>query len=95
MKQSQLKQIIRQIIKEQGIGTSSGPTSQFPGQTPYVTPGPNESPCCNAIQQLKPFIPVAEKTKYLKALDKCGCNTGALGYGGIPSDPQPFITPDN
>ena len=93
MKRSQLKQIIRQIIKEQGIGTSSGPTSQFPGQTPYVTPGPNESSCCNAIRQLKPFIPIAEKTKYLKALHKCGCN--APNTGPTPSDPLPFVTPDN
>ena len=85
MKQSQLKQIIRQIINEQGVSNNT--------PQPFITPGPNESPCCNAIQQLKPYIPVSKKTAYLKALDDCGCN--APNTCPTPSDPLPFITPDN
>jgi hypothetical protein len=85
MKRSQLRQIIRQIINEQGVSDNT--------PQPFITPGPNESPCCNAIQQLKPYIPVSKKTAYLKALDDCGCN--APNTGPTPSDPLPFVTPDN
>ena len=99
MKRSQLKQIIRQVIKEQGVPSpdfTSNPNLTPTGPTTPMNTAPGAS-CCETIQSLKPYIPVEKKQFYLNALSNCDCN--APNTGPTPSDPLPFVlpfvTPDN
>jgi len=79
MKRSQLKQIIKQIIKEQvgePEGTYGTPPPAPGGSTNNQGNIPTPSSCCSAIQALKPYIPLPKKQFYLDALEDCGCNEG-------------------
>jgi hypothetical protein len=106
MKLSQLKHIIKETIKDlqeqtpniPSDGTGTGGSGD--GNATFYNPGdplPQASPCCSAIQSLKPHIPIAQKQLYLDALADCGCNqnpqvyqtSGISSMGSVPLVPNP------
>ena len=123
MKLSQIKHIIKELIKEQSGTTAGGGPNNYPihcmqssnsagcvtifnaGTGPgsledYLAmnpgaestgvyddmascqaacfPSTEPSSCCEHIQALKQFIPIANKQFYLDALEGCGCNQSSV-----------------